>query len=206
LVEPIKDNGRVEHYQVLLRNDLSRPDCALETHVIDYGPYGKATSSSDSKPRLCLVSRVKPTDHHNKAGNINNVLFNAKTNGDLILFLDSDMKPNQSFLKRTIPLLLRSRAGEASSPHVTPRSSKSNHPTHDESVWELDSHVAFVQTPQRFHNASKEDYLAVRNAVFYDAVANGRDGFGLTPVRARLSRRGIRHHILTLETGWSDCP
>mmetsp|Transcript_16054 Transcript_16054/g.32302 ORF Transcript_16054/g.32302 Transcript_16054/m.32302 type:complete len:674 (-) Transcript_16054:2538-4559(-) len=181
LVEPIKDNGRVEHYQVLLRNDLSRPDCALETHVIDYGPYGKATSSSDSKPRLCLVSRVKPTDHHNKAGNINNVLFNAKTNGDLILFLDSDMKPNQSFLKRTIPLLLRSRAGEASSPHVTPRSSKSNHPTHDESVWELDSHVAFVQTPQRFHNASKEDYLAVRNAVFYDAVANGRDGFGLTP-------------------------
>uniref|UniRef100_A0A7S1TAI6 Glycosyltransferase 2-like domain-containing protein n=1 Tax=Compsopogon caeruleus TaxID=31354 RepID=A0A7S1TAI6_9RHOD len=182
--ELLQDNGRVEHYTVRCKEDIVRPDCAMETHIIDYGPYGADVFAEGARPRLSLIARVKPADHHNKAGNINNVLFNSGTDGKLILFLDSDMRPEPNFLKRTIPLMLRAK-DEDDIARLVLKDSDLEHfyvgakdkPSH----WEIDTDVSFVQTPQRFHNASREDYLAVRNSIFYDAIGTGRDGFGLTP-------------------------
>lgn len=56
--------------------------------------------------RLTLTPRGKPADHHNNAGNINNVLFNAGTDGKLILFLNANMCPTEYMLPRTLSFML----------------------------------------------------------------------------------------------------
>lgn len=89
--EIIHDNGLVEHYTVRSgEEELARMDCALESHVFSFGPFTpEEMQAPGSLPRLSLVARVKPENHHNKAGNINNVLFNSGTDGKLLLFLVS---------------------------------------------------------------------------------------------------------------------
>lgn len=180
LEEVMNDQGLVEHYRVLTQDQIDREDCAKECHVIDFGPFGEDMYAPGALPRLTLVGRVKPADHHNKAGNINNVLFNAGTDGKVILFLDADMRPTENFLLRTLPLMLEEMRDDAventlmldDDPEIG-RSSNSN--------WRINRDVAFVQAPQRFHNVDEADYMAHRNAIFYDGICKGRDGFGLTP-------------------------
>ncbi len=105
--EVLNEKGLVEHYKITSREDgLNRLDCALECHHFDFGPYGEERRAPGALPRLSLVARVKPDNHHNKAGNINNVLFNADTDGKIIVFLDADMQVAHNFLLRTIPLML----------------------------------------------------------------------------------------------------
>lgn len=182
LDEVIHDNGLVEHYIVKTGDDLNRADCALECHHFDFGPFNEERRSPGALPRLSLIARVKPESHHNKAGNINNVMFNADTDGKLILFLDADMQVNENFLLRVIPLLLEEMSADAME-HVLPEDlvdpeigmGKGN------AAWRINRDVAFVQAPQRFHNVDNNDYMAHRNAVFYDGICAGRDGFGLTP-------------------------
>eukprot|EP00177_Eucheuma_denticulatum_P004887 GFKZ01008882.1.p1 GENE.GFKZ01008882.1~~GFKZ01008882.1.p1 ORF type:complete len:884 (+),score=127.73 GFKZ01008882.1:42-2654(+) len=180
LEEVMNDQGLVEHYTVLADEDIVRPDCAKECHVFDFGPFGDDMYAPGALPRLSLIGRVKPANHHNKAGNINNVLFNSGTNGKVILFLDADMQPTENFLLRTVPLLLEEMRDDAventlildEDPEIGRVSN---------SAWRVNRDVAFIQAPQRFHNVDKADVMAHRNAIFYDGICRGRDGFGMTP-------------------------
>ena len=181
--EVIHDNGLVEHYIIKSgESELVRPDCALECHHFDFGPFTKEERRTPGAlPKLSLIARVKPEDHHNKAGNINNVLFNADTEGKLILFLDADMQVTENFLLRAIPLMLEELAVDAAD-HVLPEDLIDPEiGMGANSAWRMNRDVAFVQAPQRFHNLDDLDYMAHRNAVFYDGICLGRDGFGLTP-------------------------
>lgn len=182
--EVILDNGLVEHYVIKSgEEELNRLDCALECHHFAFGPFSEEEKRAPGAlPRLSLIARVKPEDHHNKAGNINNVLFNADTDGKLILFLDADMQVTENFLLRTVPLMLEELADDAADlvlPEdlVDPEIGMDN----GNSSWRMNRDVAFVQAPQRFHNVDADDFMAHRNAVFYDGICTGRDGFGLTP-------------------------
>eukprot|EP00178_Gracilaria_changii_P016695 TRINITY_DN479_c3_g6_i1.p1 TRINITY_DN479_c3_g6~~TRINITY_DN479_c3_g6_i1.p1 ORF type:complete len:872 (+),score=137.17 TRINITY_DN479_c3_g6_i1:313-2928(+) len=180
LEEVMNDQGLVEHYTVLAEEDILRPDCAKECHVFDFGPFGDEMYAPLALPRLSLITRVKPANHHNKAGNINNVLFNSGTNGKLILFLDADMRPTENFLLRTVPLLLEEMRDDSIENTVMldddPEIGRVKN-----TAWRVNRDVAFVQAPQRFHNVDKQDFMAHRNAIFYDGICRGRDGFGLTP-------------------------
>lgn len=182
--EIVHDNGLVEHYIVKSgEEELNRMDCALECHHLAFGPFTEEEKRAPGAlPRISLIARVKPEDHHNKAGNINNVLFNADTNGKLILFLDADMQVTENFLLRTVPLMLEELAHDAAD-HVLPEDliDPEIGMGNGNSAWRMNRDVAFVQAPQRFHNVDADDYMAHRNAVFYDGICTGRDGFGLTP-------------------------
>ncbi len=180
LEEVMNDQGLVEHYTVLADDEILRPDCAKECHIFDFGPFGEDMYAPGALPRLSLIGRVKPANHHNKAGNINNVLFNAGTDGKLILFLDADMRPTENMLLRMVPLLLEEMRDDAventlmldEDPEIGRNGNTS---------WRVNRDVAFIQAPQRFHNVDHEDIMAHRNALFYDGIIKGRDGFGLTP-------------------------
>lgn len=180
LEEVLNDQGLVEHYTVTPEEEINRPDCAKECHVFDFGPFGEDMYAPGALPRLSLIARVKPQDHHNKAGNINNVLFNAGTEGKVLLFLDADMQPTENFLLRTVPLLLEEMRDDAventllidDDPEIGREANTS---------WRINRDVAFVQAPQRFHNVDEADVMAHRNAIFYDGICRGRDGFGMTP-------------------------
>lgn len=180
LEEVMNDHGLVEHYTVQSEEQVERQDCAKETHVIDFGPYGEEMYAPQALPRLTLVARVKPADHHNKAGNINNVLFNSDSDGKIILFLDADMRPSENFLLRTLPLMLEEMRDDAVENTMMldddPEIGRDSN-----SAWRVNRDVAFVQAPQRFHNVDDADVMAHRNAIFYDGICKGRDGFGLTP-------------------------
>lgn len=180
LEEAMNDQGLVEHYTVLADDEILRPDCAKECHIFDFGPFGEDMCAPGALPRLSLISRVKPEDHHNKAGNINNVLFNAGTDGKLVLFLDADMRPTENLLLRMVPLLLEEMRDDA----VENTLMLEDDPEIGRGVntaWRVNRDVAFVQAPQRFHNVDRDDFMAHRNALFYDGIIKGRDGFGLTP-------------------------
>eukprot|EP00172_Hildenbrandia_rubra_P003699 Plantae.Rhodophyta-Hildenbrandia_rubra.ctg6220.p1 GENE.Plantae.Rhodophyta-Hildenbrandia_rubra.ctg6220~~Plantae.Rhodophyta-Hildenbrandia_rubra.ctg6220.p1 ORF type:complete len:710 (+),score=116.14 Plantae.Rhodophyta-Hildenbrandia_rubra.ctg6220:235-2130(+) len=180
LEEVMNEQGPVEHYVGKTEEELARSDCAKECHVFDFGPYGEDMYAPGALPRLSLISRVKPENHHNKAGNINNVLFNAGTDGKMILFLDADMMPRENFLLRVVPLMLEEMREDAIENTLNldedPEVGRDNN-----SAWRINRDIAFVQAPQRFHNLDESDFMAHRNALFYDGICTGRDGFGLTP-------------------------
>ncbi len=180
LEEVMNDQGLVEHYTVLADEEIVKPDSAKECHVFDFGPFGEDLYSPGALPQLTLIARVKPADHHNKAGNINNVLFNAGTTGKLILFLDADMCPNENMLLRMVPLMLEEMRDDS----VERTLILNDDPEIGRDVnaaWRINRDVAFIQAPQRFHNVDKDDIMAARNSLFYDGIIKGRDGFGMTP-------------------------
>eukprot|EP00168_Porphyra_purpurea_P021608 TRINITY_DN96_c0_g2_i1.p1 TRINITY_DN96_c0_g2~~TRINITY_DN96_c0_g2_i1.p1 ORF type:complete len:408 (-),score=158.40 TRINITY_DN96_c0_g2_i1:1088-2311(-) len=179
--ETMNEHGLVEHYTVKAGDNLPRHDCAVEAHQFEFGPYGADMYAPGALPRLSLVARVKPADAHNKAGNINNVLSNSNADGKIVLFLDADMKPVESYLLRVLPLLLeeqrtdslQSQLVQTDDPELGSGQSKS---------WQINRDVGFVGCPQRFANVAGDhpDYCAHRNAVYYNGICTGRDGFGMT--------------------------
>lgn len=180
LEEVMNDQGLVEHYTVLADEEVDRPDCAKECHTFDFGPFGEDMYAPGALPRLSLIARVKPADHHNKAGNINNVLFNSGSDGKVLLFLDADMQPTENFLLRMLPLLLEEMRDDAvENTMMLDEDPEIGRDTN--SAWRVNRDVAFIQAPQRFHNVDHQDVMAHRNAIFYDGICRGRDGFGLTP-------------------------
>ncbi len=62
-------------------------------------------SQPEKKDKVKIVVRIKPQVHHNKAGNINNVLYNTELfkKGDFLAFFDNDMRPEPDFLIYTLP-------------------------------------------------------------------------------------------------------
>ena len=82
---PTVDNPRVVH----------RADCAVGSVRDDYQYKGFF--------HVTFVGRIKPSVHHSKAGNINNVLYNEGANGRYAMILDNDMKPHRMFIQATLP-------------------------------------------------------------------------------------------------------
>merc|ERR1712086_857185 len=62
------------------------------------------TQYTSQIPNVHYVARMKTQDHHAKAGNINNCLYNAGASGRYMVILDNDMRPHPKFLKATLPL------------------------------------------------------------------------------------------------------
>lgn len=96
---------RQRHSKVLQQTDtqakeavVHRIDCAVGLVRDDYTQY------TDKMANVHYVARMKPRDHHAKAGNINNCLYNAGADGRYTVILDNDMRPHPKFLKATLPL------------------------------------------------------------------------------------------------------
>lgn len=77
---------------------VKRNDCAVGFVREDYTQY------TDRIANIHYLARMKTQDHHAKAGNINNCLYNAGATGRYMVILDNDMCPHAKFLKATLPL------------------------------------------------------------------------------------------------------
>ncbi len=104
-------------------------------------------------------------EHHYKAGNINNFLFNESEEdhdaAQFVLFLDNDMIASSDFLLRTLPFFYE-------------RSTKDSTVSEEEDLeghcgsmmfnmrktqYSLNTNLSFVQAPQRFRNLLPGDAL-----------------------------------------------
>ena len=115
--------------------------------------------------RVTFCGRRKPPEHHSKAGNINNILYNEGASGKYLMILDNDMQPHPLFLCACLPLFYKTVKG----------------PKYF--AYSDDTNIAYVQTPQHFDESHKQlkdmgDPCGHRNAMFYFAVQHGRDAFG----------------------------
>ena len=141
---------------------INRRDCAVGSLSDDYDYRDRGI------PRVTFVGRMKPEEHHAKAGNINNILFNEGADGKYILILDNDMKPHPKFLLAVLPFFFSE--GEAVD--------GSGRQYSDDISW---NQVAYVQTPQYFEDTPQitemGDPCGHKNTIFFDAVQCGRDGF-----------------------------
>nr|ACX56231.1 cellulose synthase 3 [Saprolegnia monoica] len=172
VVGPVQDDAslkawRRQHSSVReLKKDgakgVQRRDCAVGSLSDDYDYRDRGL------PRVTFVGRMKPEEHHAKAGNINNVLFNEGADGKYILILDNDMKPHPKFLLAVLPFFFSE--GEAVDGGGRQYS--------DDISW---NQVAYVQTPQYFEDTPQitemGDPCGHKNTIFFDAVQCGRDGF-----------------------------
>ncbi|KAF0690348.1 Aste57867_18279 [Aphanomyces stellatus] len=172
VVGPVQDDAslkawRRQHSSVReMKKDgnkgVQRRDCAVGSLSDDYDYRDRGL------PRVTFVGRMKPEEHHSKAGNINNILFNEGADGKYILILDNDMKPHPKFLLAVIPFFFSE--GEAVDGGGRQYS--------DDISW---NQVAYVQTPQYFEDTPQltemGDPCGHKNTIFFDAVQCGRDGF-----------------------------
>ncbi len=119
------------------------------------------------------VARIKipGVPHHAKAGNLNNVILNEGSTGQLIMVLDCDMLPEPCF-PRTIAPFFFNRL-----PEGTPKYDEEGGPIRAQ----LDPDMGLIQTPQAFYNIDRKDLLGQNYAFFYECVMSGWDGSGCTP-------------------------
>ncbi len=119
------------------------------------------------------VARIKipGVPHHAKAGNLNNVILNEESTGQLIMVLDCDMLPEPCF-PRTIAPFFFNRL-----PEGTPKYDEEGEPIRAQ----LDPDMGLIQTPQAFYNIDRKDLLGQNYAFFYECVMSGWDGSGCTP-------------------------
>ena len=142
--------------------EIKRRDCSVGSFKLLLQPREEKYRQLINDTKVYIVARLKPPKHHNKAGNINNCLFNEmKPDPDtLISFFDNDMKPEPLFFMRTFPFFYKYNAVEGK--------------------YEINKEVGYVQTPQHFTEdtiAPVLDYLASKNSVFFQAIQKGRDGY-----------------------------
>ncbi|KYQ91184.1 cellulose synthase [Tieghemostelium lacteum] len=141
------------HYHVLMmgRQEVPWDEISAGNVRIDFQGAGTVVS-----PKCTYLRRRKPPIPHNKAGNINNALFNESTHDDFEFMglLDADQQPHPEFLNRVMPYFY-SDAGKD---------------------------CAFVQTPQFFNNIYPvDDPLGHRNMEFYGPVMEGRSANDACP-------------------------
>ncbi|EGC34799.1 cellulose synthase [Dictyostelium purpureum] len=141
-------------YQVLMmgRQELPFDEISAGNIRIDFDTCDGPIVS----PCCTYLRRRKPPIPHNKAGNINNALFNESTKADyeFIGLLDADQQPHPDFLKRVLPYFYCDDGHE----------------------------LAFVQTPQFFSNIYPvDDPLGHRNMEFYGPVMEGRSANNACP-------------------------
>lgn len=145
-----------------------RAEDTMEVTIADNMDDGEnngwtAEDVDDDEPRkdnVKIIARIKPPVHHNKAGNINNVLYNTeiRRKGQYLIFLDNDMRPEPDFLLYTLPWFYN-------------EGQLARH-------WEVNDNLSFVQTPQMFVRdaIADGDKLGNGNQVFFAAIQPGRDG------------------------------
>ncbi|MBE9029803.1 glycosyltransferase [filamentous cyanobacterium LEGE 11480] len=107
--------------------------------------------------RCRYIARPKPRDraHHAKAGNINYALFCGDTDGEFIITLDADHVLKAQFLQRVLPYFFTFNL---------------------EFGKYISNRVAFVQTPQDFHNLPADDPFGHGAHLFYGPIQQGKDG------------------------------
>ncbi len=107
--------------------------------------------------RFRYIARPKPAGvpHHAKAGNLNYAIFSGETSGQFILTLDADHIPKPQFLKRVLPYFY----------------------IYNLLIGKYESNkIAFVQTPQDFHNIPPGDPFGHQAHLFYGPLQQGKDG------------------------------
>jgi cellulose synthase (UDP-forming) len=107
--------------------------------------------------RCRYIARPKPAGqpHHAKAGNINYALFCGNTEGEFVVTLDADHILKPQFLQRVVPYFFTFNL---------------------ELGKYISNRVAFVQTPQDFHNLPKGDPFGHSAHLFYGPIQQGKDG------------------------------
>ncbi|MEH2358327.1 glycosyltransferase [Nostoc sp.] len=107
--------------------------------------------------RFRYIARPKPAGvpHHAKAGNLNYAIFSGETSGQFILTLDADHIPKPQFLKRVLPYFYTYNL-------LTGKYQPNK--------------IAFVQTPQDFHNIAPGDPFGHQAHLFYGPLQQGKDG------------------------------
>lgn len=127
-----------------------------ETHKLEQQIDAKTNEMADlSRCRYIAREKPKGRPHHAKAGNINHAIFCGETQGEFILTLDADHVPKLQFLKRVIPNFLNF--------HL------------ERGRYEFNN-IAFVQTPQAFHNLPKGDPFGHDAHFFYGPIQQAKDG------------------------------
>ena len=109
--------------------------------------------------RCRYIARPKPKGkaHHAKAGNINYAIFSGETTGEFIVTLDADHIPKPEFLHRVLPYFYQ-------------------YNLHTGKYQQ--NQIAFVQTPQAFHNLPPGDPFGHQAHLFYGPIQQGKDGMG----------------------------
>ncbi len=115
--------------------------------------------------------KIKGVPHHAKAGNLNNVILNEGSTGQLIMVLDCDMLPEPCFVRTIAPFFFKRI------PEGTPMYDEEGEPIRAK----LDPDMGLIQTPQAFYNIDRKDLLGQNYAFFYECVMSGWDGSGCTP-------------------------
>jgi cellulose synthase (UDP-forming) len=139
------------------------------------GAIAQVEQALNSMNRCCYIARPKPAGqpHHAKAGNINYALFCGNTEGEFIVTLDADHILKPQFLQRTLPYFLTFNL---------------------ELGKYISNRVAFVQTPQDFHNLPKGDPFGHSAHLFYGPIQQGKDGLNAafyTGTNAILRREAV---------------
>jgi cellulose synthase (UDP-forming) len=125
--------------------------------------------------RCRYIARPKPKGrpHYAKAGNINYALFSGGTTGDLIITFDADHVPKPQYLQRVVPYFF-------------------NFDLHSGAY--KPNTVAFVQTPQAFHNLPPGDIFGHEAHLFYGPIQQAKDGMNAafyTGTNATLRREAL---------------
>ncbi len=115
--------------------------------------------------------KIKGVPHHAKAGNLNNVILNEGSTGQLIMVLDCDMLPEPCFPRTIAPFFFKRL------PVGTPMYDKEG----EHIRAQLDPEMGLIQTPQAFYNIDRKDLLGQNYGFFYECVMSGWDGSGCTP-------------------------
>ncbi len=115
--------------------------------------------------------KIKGVPHHAKAGNLNNVIMNEGSTGQIIMVLDCDMLPEPCFPRTIAPFFFKRL------PEGTPKFDEEGEPIRAK----LDPDMGLIQTPQAFYNIDRKDLLGQNYAFFYECVVSGWDGSGCTP-------------------------
>ncbi|MEH2380277.1 MAG: glycosyltransferase [Nostoc sp.] len=143
----------------------------------------KALEEAISKKELELVElarfryiarpKLAGVPHHAKAGNLNYAIFSGETSAEFILTLDADHIPKPQFLKRVLPYFYTYNL-------FTGKYQQNK--------------IAFVQTPQDFHNIPPGDPFGHQAHLFYGPLQQGKDGMNAafyTGTNAILKREAL---------------
>jgi cellulose synthase/poly-beta-1,6-N-acetylglucosamine synthase-like glycosyltransferase len=99
--------------------DMDYPEEKLTVYVCDDGGsrdmramVARAARTYRGRIKTVYVARVKTpgVPHHAKAGNLNNAILDAGSNGQLIIVLDCDMLPEPSMARTVAPFFFKRRA------------------------------------------------------------------------------------------------
>jgi cellulose synthase (UDP-forming) len=119
----------------------------------------RADLTNQATLKYIARKKQKGVPHHAKAGNVNNAIFNEGTSGEFIVIFDCDMVCKPHYLQTILPHFYKLENDQ----------------------FQVDEHIAMVQTPQAFTNIPEDDPLGQQYRYFYGPVLKGWDAVGSTP-------------------------